>query len=169
MTHADDMPTPYALERDVDGRLVSVSFSSLAPSPGSGEPNPWLIALDGSSNAQRAIAFAAEQARWMQRIGLHLIHVVHWLAKEAAEAELAARGWHTSAAARATLAAAGLPWCLHVRMGEAAPVILACADTLEARVIVLGHRGQNALERLLLGSVAEKVLHQARRPVLLVP
>lgn len=47
--------------------------------------------------------------------------------------------------------------------------ILARADKVRARLIVLARRGQNLAERLLMGSTADRVLRRSRRPVLLVP
>lgn len=46
--------------------------------------------------------------------------------------------------------------------------ILAEAEAWPADVIVLGTHGRRGLRRLLMGSVAEAVLRDARRPVLLV-
>jgi nucleotide-binding universal stress UspA family protein len=47
--------------------------------------------------------------------------------------------------------------------------ILHCADALPADMIVLGTHGRSGFERLMIGSVAEKVLRKARCPVLTVP
>lgn len=46
--------------------------------------------------------------------------------------------------------------------------ILAEADAWSADVIVLGTHGRRGIKRLLMGSVAEAVVRDARRPVLLV-
>jgi nucleotide-binding universal stress UspA family protein len=53
--------------------------------------------------------------------------------------------------------------------GHAVPRILKMADDVNADVIVMGTHGKGAIEHTFLGSVAEKVLQQSRRPVLVVP
>ena len=47
--------------------------------------------------------------------------------------------------------------------------IVACANTTGADLIVIGTHGRSGFERLMLGSVAEKVLRKATCPVLTVP
>jgi nucleotide-binding universal stress UspA family protein len=42
------------------------------------------------------------------------------------------------------------------------------AHGLDADLVVLGARGLRTLGRLLLGSVSETVLHQVKRPVVIV-
>ncbi|WP_457654526.1 universal stress protein [Rhodocaloribacter sp.] len=42
------------------------------------------------------------------------------------------------------------------------------AEEVDASLVVLGHRGTNLAEELLLGSTAEKVARKCKRPVLLV-
>ena len=53
----------------------------------------------------------------------------------------------------------GVPW----------EAILAQIDNFEPDLVVMGKHGRHCLGRLLLGSVAEKVVHLARVPVLIVP
>jgi len=53
--------------------------------------------------------------------------------------------------------------------GDPAKVILEMADELSADVIVMGSRGHNALEEVLLGSVSHKVQMKSKIPVFLVP
>jgi nucleotide-binding universal stress UspA family protein len=53
-------------------------------------------------------------------------------------------------------------------MGDAATEITGLADALDSRGIAIGSHGRTAAESVLLGSVAQQVIHRARRPVLVV-
>jgi nucleotide-binding universal stress UspA family protein len=53
-----------------------------------------------------------------------------------------------------------------VRSGAPADQIIRAADDLEADLIVVGGRGKGAVEAIVLGSVAYRVLHHAPCPVL---
>lgn len=55
-----------------------------------------------------------------------------------------------------------------VKDGDPASEILQCARALNADLIVLGTHGRSGMGRLLLGSVAEKVVRRASCPVLTV-
>jgi nucleotide-binding universal stress UspA family protein len=57
----------------------------------------------------------------------------------------------------------------HVLEGEAAHEIAAFARDCGAQLLVLGTHGRSGVERLAMGSVAEKVLRTATCPVLTVP
>ncbi len=162
------VPVLAGKEHDTEGRLVGLVYDSTPPLPAP-DTNPWLVAVDSSDNALRAVAHAASQARAMNAMALHLVHVQPWLSKEAAEAELAPRALGATARARATLDAAGLPWRLHVAMGEPAERIVERAVTVRASRIVIGNRGLNVAESLLFGSVTDKVMRLSPAPVLVVP
>jgi len=55
-----------------------------------------------------------------------------------------------------------------VRAGTPADQIVRVADELEADLIVIGGRGKGAMEAIVLGSVAYRVLHHAPCPVLVM-
>jgi nucleotide-binding universal stress UspA family protein len=57
---------------------------------------------------------------------------------------------------------------LHVLIGSPAPTIVAAAKRHGHDLIVMGTHGKNQLGRIILGSVAEKVVRQAPCPVLTV-
>lgn len=168
MTPTQVTPTLAGTEYDNDKRLLRLVYDSTPPLPVP-DANPWLVAVDGSENALRAVAHATCHAGAMNACALHLVHVQPWLSKEAAEMELAHRALGATARARATLDAAGLPWRLHVTMGDPAGQIIDRAVQLRATGIVIGSRGLGNIEGLLFGSVAYKILHLSPVPVLVVP
>lgn len=57
----------------------------------------------------------------------------------------------------------------HTRTGDPAREIAALAGSLESFLIVVGTAGRSGMKRLVLGSVAEKVVRSAGRPVLVIP
>ena len=57
---------------------------------------------------------------------------------------------------------------LEVRLGVASQEIVEAAEDLDADLLVMSSRGYGPLRQLLLGSTAERVLHHARCPVLLI-
>jgi nucleotide-binding universal stress UspA family protein len=69
----------------------------------------------------------------------------------------------------APLRAAGFEPRLEVREASVAPSILELAESLPADLVVMGTHGLSGFERMMLGSVAEKVLRGAACPVLTVP
>jgi nucleotide-binding universal stress UspA family protein len=168
MNPAQVTPALVGSERDSDGRLIKLIFDSTPPLKAPGA-NPWLVAIDGSDNALRAVAHAARQAGAMHSCALHLVHVQPWLAKEAAEAEFAQRALGATARARGLLDAESLPWRLHVAMGDPAERILEETVQLRAAAVVIGSRGLSGVESLLFGSVADKVMHLSPAPVMVVP
>jgi len=161
------VPAPDRTTRDDLGRLVAASWGA-EPDSHAGRAGRWLVAVDGSEGSFRAASMAARLVGAEARTGVDLVHVHPWLVKEAAEVELARRGWHATAAARALMDEAGIAWRLHVRMGAAAEEIVALAQELDSLGIVIGSHGLTATESLFLGSVAYKVVHLGKVPVLIV-
>jgi nucleotide-binding universal stress UspA family protein len=66
-------------------------------------------------------------------------------------------------------AAPGIPIEAVVREGNAAAEILEEATTTGADLLAIGTHGRSGFERLVLGSVTEKILRKARCPVLTIP
>jgi nucleotide-binding universal stress UspA family protein len=84
----------------------------------------------------------------------------------ATEIERAAAGELERLAAREELAAAKVETVL--RRGTPWVEIVEACGRLSADLVVMGTHGRKAVSRLLLGSVAEKVVRSARCPVLTV-
>ncbi|HZI07763.1 MAG TPA: universal stress protein, partial [Archangium sp.] len=55
-----------------------------------------------------------------------------------------------------------------VGVGNAALAISERAEAADIQMVVMGSRGQGAVARLLLGSVATEVVHTATKPVVVV-
>jgi nucleotide-binding universal stress UspA family protein len=64
---------------------------------------------------------------------------------------------------------AGVPIQFEIGEGDAATEILERSVALPGALIVMGTHGRHGFDRLVLGSVTEKVIRKARRPVLTVP
>jgi nucleotide-binding universal stress UspA family protein len=117
-----------------------------------------LVATDFSDEAEAALRRAVDYAR---RFGarLHLLHVF-----AAGEVEV------TRLLADATaLAGPDVPVTVSSTGGDPAQEILRYAERHPIDLIVVGTHGRSGVSRVLLGSVAERVLRGARCPVLAVP
>ncbi|WP_433433178.1 universal stress protein [Nonomuraea sp. CA-141351] len=143
-----------------------------------------LIAYDGSDDAKAAIAFAGEIMRgesavvltvWERmamttaRASVGLMMTVDQLGQEdkaieEAMVELAQRG--ANLARDAGLDA--IPRC-DVDSLAVWSTIVDVANEIDAKLIVTGTRGLGGVRSLLLGSTSDRVLHHARRPVMVVP
>ena len=143
-----------------------------------------LIAYDGSKDAQSAIDQAGElmggepttvMSVWepfidvMARSGLGFgPGVVDFEALDKAYEE-SARDRAAEGAKRATRAGLNAQPRTRLRHATIAATILAEAQEVGARAIVLGSRGLTGVKSLLLGSVSHAVLQHADRPVIVVP
>ena len=56
-----------------------------------------------------------------------------------------------------------------VKEGDFAECILEAATEMNADVIVMGSHGRHGLDKMLLGSVAEQVLHKSTIPLFIIP
>jgi nucleotide-binding universal stress UspA family protein len=137
-----------------------------------------LIAVDGSDPSGRAIEAVGRLARGSTRLEVILLHVRGIVSLAAGELALDVES--DSPAARSHQAhvldqASTQARCqgLHVRgvqpaAGMAAQEIVRAASAAGVDTIVMGAHGRKGNSHYLLGSVAQKVLHLANVPVMLV-
>lgn len=62
----------------------------------------------------------------------------------------------------------GLRISFLVKVGNPCSEIIKAADEMNVSMIIMGHRGHNIAEELLLGSNSEKVIRKSTKPVLLI-
>jgi len=132
-----------------------------------------VCATDFSENAALALGFAAWIARqWDGR--LVVVTVVEPLLVEAARIEgfTSLRADTTRALEQWIGTHAPAPAARvesQVLEGKPAEEIQRCAQTEQADLVVIGTQGLTGYRRLILGSIARKVLRKTDRPVLVVP
>ena len=138
--------------------------------------NEILIATDGSRAADAALGFGLDLAAEQGATAI-VVHVapasdVVPLVGFGLPAPLprsSGAGDGSALAAAVRLAGArGVPVRAVLLTGDAVDEIVAYADSLDADLIVVGSRGLGAVASGMLGSVSQGVLHEARRPVLVV-
>jgi nucleotide-binding universal stress UspA family protein len=118
---------------------------------------PILCAVDLTPLADCTVRFAAVFAR-VTDAPVTLLHATeHGDTAESSATRLATLF--------GTLTGAGLAVRTESAAGDPADAIVRRAAALSASAIVMGTHGGRGLERLMLGSVAESVLHRAGRPV----
>jgi nucleotide-binding universal stress UspA family protein len=139
-----------------------------------------LCPIDFSDSSRRAFDHAVAVARWYQSTitALHVFAIapVSDYAPGVAGPELVALTPKDRDQVLAEVkrfcevgAAAGIPVETVVREGSTANEILGHATDMKADLLVMGTHGRSGFDRLLIGSVTEKVLRKARCPVLTVP
>jgi nucleotide-binding universal stress UspA family protein len=117
-----------------------------------------LVATDFSDSGEAAVAVAAQYARALHA-ALHLFHVF-WAAEVEVTRLLANAAAAIGPDVPVTVSGAG---------GDPADEILRYAARHAIDLIVVGTHGHTGVSRILLGSVAERVVRGARCPVLVVP
>lgn len=136
-----------------------------------------LIATDGSENGAQAISAGMEIARLSQGkvYALYVIDNTCYPAvksdprlKTAMEEHFKTFGLEMTASVEEAAKAAGVDVEFVIREGHPADKILSFAEKQAVDMIVVGSLGKTDSERFLLGSVSEKVVRNAKVPVLVV-
>jgi nucleotide-binding universal stress UspA family protein len=136
-----------------------------------------IVAVDGSKYTKKAVAYLSanremlgeDQAVQLLNVQMPLpAHISRFLGAETV------RAYHDSEAAKALAPAEklfkqqGISFTSKVVTGHPAEEIVNYAKKQKARLIVMGTHGHGALGRVLMGSVAQKVVADSDLPVLLI-
>lgn len=129
-----------------------------------------LIAHDGSDAAQRALE---RVMRFMKAADVAVVTVARPIYRDPpytgyADPKDEEEQQRVLRAARDALAREGIAATEFAPVGDPADEILATAKTYEADLIVVGARSLGMIERLMLGSVSTKVIHESDCDVLVV-
>lgn len=137
-----------------------------------------LIPVDGSDNALRAVNLAISQAAALKVVPQILLLNVQWnvaagnvklfIDQNTINDYYREQGEVALQTARAALESAGLSYRYHISIGTPAQAIAQYAAEEAVDQIIMGRQGEGGLQSLLLGSVANRVLHLTDKPVLLV-
>jgi nucleotide-binding universal stress UspA family protein len=137
-----------------------------------------LVAIDGSNCALRALAFAVRQARYQPAAALHVLTVEPpadtftaseiYVSADHIRKVAAERAAAILAAAAERLKQEDVPYELEQLRGEAAATVARRAAELDCESIVMGTHGRGQLGVIVMGSVAQRVVHDATLPVTLV-
>lgn len=137
-----------------------------------------LVGVDGSKESRNAAAFAADLAK-STGASLTIANAVDMPIDALASPEMVARMevWSEEERARASenvkeiatgLARAGVQIEAMTPSGSPAETLAGLAKSGDVDLVVVGHRGRGAVARLLLGSVADRLVQISPKPVLVV-
>lgn len=143
------------------------------------EPRLIVAGVDGSEQSNRAAGVGAALAR-VRGARLVIVTVVRppegWWGIVGSPPTAEALGDSLSDAQRdvldATVAALdleGVDYRTREEIGDAAVQLVAVCEELDADLLVVGRRGSGLLRRMVVGSVANHLIHESTSPVLVVP
>jgi len=137
-----------------------------------------LLPVDGSECSGRAVDFLIEKMHAAEGGVEVLLLTVHppipyaraaaMIGSEKVKQYYEEEGIESLKPARAKLDAAQVSYSHHIVVGDPVEVIVRFAQESRVDQIVIGTHGRGKVGKLLLGSVASKVLHLSDIPVLMV-
>jgi nucleotide-binding universal stress UspA family protein len=135
-----------------------------------------LLAVDGSDAAFRACLFLIDFIRQHGPVDVHVANVeskpLRCRSADAAPETLDRREAILAHVAMKPVLHAlneeGIAYQSHVKCGNVPQILVALAEQLQCDTIIMGTRGLGGIPGMAVGSVARKVLHLSRLPVICV-
>jgi nucleotide-binding universal stress UspA family protein len=131
-----------------------------------------IVGYDGSDCAKEAVRVALEVGKaYGEKVVIAFGYELNPVAGEIHDYHEALKELAFKRLTEATALAAGVEGDVEAVIVEQAPAqaLVALADERDARVIVVGTRGESPIRGAVLGSTPHKLLHLSDRPVLVVP
>src|SRR5215204_33014 len=134
-------------------------------------PERILLPTDGSEDAVRAAEAASDLAK-KSGAELHVVHVWHDIrgfAHDFVKRELRRQGQEIlDEQVERIKASGGEVAKAHLRQGRTANEVIALCEEIDAGLLVVGSRGLGTVQRILMGSQSEEIVHRAQVPVLVL-
>jgi nucleotide-binding universal stress UspA family protein len=137
-----------------------------------------LIAIDGSEYSERALDYVLARARTSRdpvrahvlnvQAPLQGVNVKIFISKDSLDAYYRDEGKTLTTPACERLQAGAIECEPHIGVGDPGEVIAEYAASKSCDEIVMGTHGRGAIAGAVMGSVAQKVIHLAKVPVVLV-
>lgn len=133
-----------------------------------------LVAVDGSENSHRAGKHAAQLASLCPGAAVEVLYILEFERTRSDVLDNAGiDDLHIDRKKRLmpieeAFKQFQIPYKLVIKHGEPGPIIVHFANSGEFDLVVLGSRGLNAFQEMVLGSVSHKVAKRVTAPVLIV-
>ncbi|ANU12659.1 Universal stress protein family [Planococcus halocryophilus Or1] len=133
-----------------------------------------LLAVDGSEHSERAAKEAVKLAKGSTKSQVTIVFVADYddskkeVLHSGSSSELDLKRRKNLQPVEDALSAGGVNYKVEILHGTPGPAIVEYANQDEFDVLVIGSRGLNSLQEMVLGSVSHKVVKRANCPVLIV-
>lgn len=133
-----------------------------------------LVAVDGSEHSKRAASHAVFLASSEKHVHVTLLYVLDYdktridLVQNMTSDDLHIDRKNKIRPIEELFLEKGIPTDIKLLHGEAGPVIVEHANSENYDLVVIGSRGLNTLQEMVLGSVSHKVAKRVHSPVLLI-
>ncbi|MFX3674937.1 MAG: universal stress protein [Paenisporosarcina sp.] len=136
--------------------------------------NRILVAVDGSEHSKRAASHAVFLASSAPDAHVTLLYVLDYektrsdFVQNLTSEDLHIDRKNKIRPIEELFTLKGIPTDIKLLHGEAGPVIVEHANKENYDIVVIGSRGLNTLQEMVLGSVSHKVAKRVNSPVLLI-
>lgn len=129
-----------------------------------------LLAVDGSEHSKRAVEHAIQVASFIPQSQVEIISVIDLLkAKtEILHGELKQKRQQALEEIKSCFEKKQIAYQLKIERGDPGPTIVDYANKNNFNLVVIGSRGLNSLQEMVLGSVSHKVAKRVHCPVMII-
>ncbi|MEC1258882.1 universal stress protein [Bacillus swezeyi] len=133
-----------------------------------------LLAADGSKHSERAADQAIRMASLSDQAVVEIMYVLDYdkakneVLHSESRAKLERERRSRLLAVENKFKHAAVPYKMTMKHGDPGPTITAYANEHDVDIVIIGSRGLNTLQEMVLGSVSHKVAKRVTCPVLIV-